>query len=773
MSAMHWMRTRNLRSRYPSFDLESSFPWRLFLASLLAVVPLGAGPISAGPETASYQKTDGTIVDPILDLDGNPYFFTGADLAPGVSLPGAVLNGAALQEADLRNANLNGADFHAADLRDADLSNANLAGVDFSGANLSGANLAEASLFRANLANAVLVNGDLYRAVLSQADLTGTDLRGADLRGASLRSTDLSNTNLVNAYYSTSGLFQYGTRFPTGFDPAAAGMRTGPYVINNGLAPPDPENVIDRQGAYYFINNSGCNATLEYPCLAPGSPTSVSGMAASVVVHETSLFDGTVGTWIEARDSSTVDVILQGGAGSASARDSASMTIVGSGHGLDANAAGDSNVEVSGGGWSDVYARERAHVVFTGSTETFGDGVFVSDDALLDMYGYAWLLGVSGHAIMHPGSDTEGGVVVSAAGLLEQQGGSIGDNTGAVISGTLRMSGGDIGEAGAVVSGHAEISGGDVHARPAPAPGPYGRIPGPWVLLSAGEGLIELTGGQLGQYVALGAQDQSTIRVFGSGFSVDGMPVPLGTLAAKSGILTGSLESGDPLDNFFAHRGADCDEGVCSGRIVVLAPGDDWDLDGALNEWDNCVDEPNVKQADSDGDGIGDRCDHELTVWGDPGPLGCFDPPIGSGFAPISTGLEDGDTIARDQVPCDCFGIELSPDASTRSVKFVHTAPDSTVTEICENNAPHALGLAPGQNVCAPELDLDGLHTIVATPYDAPGCDLGGGNPYPSTTRQFSIVPEPGTTGMLVGGVGGLVGLMRFRRRRESASERG
>jgi hypothetical protein len=84
----------------------------------------------------------------------------------------------AIRGADLRDANLGGAYLGGADLRDADLRDADLRDANLGGANLRGANLG------------------------------GADLRGADLRGAYLG--DARATQL--------------TLWPTGFDPAAAGV---------------------------------------------------------------------------------------------------------------------------------------------------------------------------------------------------------------------------------------------------------------------------------------------------------------------------------------------------------------------------------------------------------------------------------------------------------------------------------------------------------------------------------------------------------------------
>jgi uncharacterized protein YjbI with pentapeptide repeats len=79
-------------------------------------------------------------------------------------------------------------------------------------ANLSGANLSGANLYGAYLSGADLSGANLYGANLSGAYLSGANLSGADLYGA-----NLYGANLYEAIYNDL------TRWPTGFDPQAAG----------------------------------------------------------------------------------------------------------------------------------------------------------------------------------------------------------------------------------------------------------------------------------------------------------------------------------------------------------------------------------------------------------------------------------------------------------------------------------------------------------------------------------------------------------------------
>jgi hypothetical protein len=122
------------------------------LVTLFLIAAFAASTVDA----ASYQKTGGTIVDPMLDRYGEPHIYNGANLEP---------------HANLRDA----------DLSDANLYHANLWGADLWGANLWGANL--------------------WGANLSYADLSYADLSGADLTGVRRE-----NTNLTDAYYYTDNI---------------------------------------------------------------------------------------------------------------------------------------------------------------------------------------------------------------------------------------------------------------------------------------------------------------------------------------------------------------------------------------------------------------------------------------------------------------------------------------------------------------------------------------------------------------------------------------
>ncbi len=86
----------------------------LFLFAALAVTSIDA---------ASYQKIDGSIVDPIQHILGGDLAYSGANLEPQVDLTDAVLSLADLSFADLTGADLTGADLTGANLGGSDFSN--------------------------------------------------------------------------------------------------------------------------------------------------------------------------------------------------------------------------------------------------------------------------------------------------------------------------------------------------------------------------------------------------------------------------------------------------------------------------------------------------------------------------------------------------------------------------------------------------------------------------------------------------------------------------
>jgi uncharacterized protein YjbI with pentapeptide repeats len=161
--------------------------------------------------------------------------FRGADLhvayASGQDLSGCILSKANLRNArlaevhhrpgaapDFSRADLRGADISAGDLSQADFANADLRSADLGAISLSGANLSDADLRRARM---------FFRGPggpLEGADLSGAALFGADLRDIALVVRDRAHAGHVVGVALGGAWSNEETRWPTGFDPTAAGV---------------------------------------------------------------------------------------------------------------------------------------------------------------------------------------------------------------------------------------------------------------------------------------------------------------------------------------------------------------------------------------------------------------------------------------------------------------------------------------------------------------------------------------------------------------------
>ncbi|MFW9770536.1 MAG: hypothetical protein ACFFEM_17085, partial [Candidatus Thorarchaeota archaeon] len=89
-------------------------------------------------------------------------------------------------------------------------------------------------------------------------------------------------------------------------------------------------------------------------------------------------------------------------------------------------------------------------------------------------------------------------------------------------------------------------------------------------LAAFGSSNVRISGGTVdGSLLAIGS---STITIVGSGFAVDGSPVPYGDLAAQTGTLTGTLASGEPIENPFYQGGIYCVGNMCTGTLTLAPP---------------------------------------------------------------------------------------------------------------------------------------------------------------------------------------------------------
>ena len=113
--------------------------------------------------------------------------------------------------------------------------------------------------------------------------------------------------------------------------------------------------------------------------------------------------------------------------------------------------------------------------------------------------------------------------------------------------GACTITGGIIGYQLYVSTGVAQMSGGSVVPYQAGGYEETGHLIAGYGSSASAE--VYLNGGTLeGHFISF---HDSVITIEGSGFAVDGEPVPLGVLDYDTGVLTGTLESGDPLNNVF------------------------------------------------------------------------------------------------------------------------------------------------------------------------------------------------------------------------------
>jgi hypothetical protein len=222
----------------------------LAVASLVFASTVMSGGVAGA---ASYQRIDGTIVDPILDLDGNVSSYTGPNFGPGqtnfgpghslldlteVDLTGAIFsnstNGSILffQDVILSRASFSqsqgsvgfagGVDATFARFDFADLQNLHFFGLggvinNFSGASFRGATLNN------------MIIADL-------SDVTGVpvvDLSGADFSDAILTNSEFLSLYIGSPLYNTNTDFTGATDQFGPFDPVAAGWTLVPIPEPN------------------------------------------------------------------------------------------------------------------------------------------------------------------------------------------------------------------------------------------------------------------------------------------------------------------------------------------------------------------------------------------------------------------------------------------------------------------------------------------------------------------------------------------------------------
>jgi hypothetical protein len=149
----------------------------------------------------------------------------------------------------------------------------------------------------------------------------------------------------------------------------------------------------------------------------------------------------------------------------------------------------------------------------------------------------------------------EAGVVTGAAAVYDSSsivmsGGEIGGDLSAFGGAAVVMSGGTVYDhLDATEASNVELSGGSVLS----------------FLAASEDASVAMSGGQVQQFIY--AANNATIEIIGSNFAVDGNPAPYGDLAESSGILTGTLESGEAISNTFYQGDA---TGFYSGTIRLV-----------------------------------------------------------------------------------------------------------------------------------------------------------------------------------------------------------
>lgn len=157
---------------------------------------------------------------------------------------------------------IRGWDFHGQDMTGGSLKNADAANTDFSNATLVNGDLSFADLVGSRFRDARLLGADLYATDLTTADFRNANLASSDLRSSNVSGVDLRGVNLGNAgiefasnldvaNFDSLSRYNQWTKFPTGFDPVAAGLSfyespIGDFDANQTVDGTDIDLISDR-----------------------------------------------------------------------------------------------------------------------------------------------------------------------------------------------------------------------------------------------------------------------------------------------------------------------------------------------------------------------------------------------------------------------------------------------------------------------------------------------------------------------------------------------
>ncbi|MDB4433106.1 PEP-CTERM sorting domain-containing protein [bacterium] len=187
--------------------------------------------------------------------------------------------------------------------------------------------------------------------------------------------------------------------------------------------------------------------------------------------------------------------------------------------GNDLSAEGSSTITMSGGSAYYLKAHGSSTVTISGGTVDYMEA---NATATLRMSG-----GTVVNGLMGSGSST-----------FAMSEGTIGGGIGFHDTASFTLSGGSVYYISAMHTTTSTMTGGTVED----------------CLNAFGSSTVTMSGGTVGNCLSVGSF--GTLILLGSNFMVDGVPVPYGALGAiYSGILTGTLESGDSLNNrFYQHE---------------------------------------------------------------------------------------------------------------------------------------------------------------------------------------------------------------------------
>ena len=176
-------------------------PWvqAVYVFSLLLMCFFFGASSASG---ASYQKIDGSVVNPIQSIFGGDLSgYAGPDLRSGVELEAVDLI-----YADLVDANLSGSTMQSVNLTGAIISGGDLTGSMLRFINLNATGLEACDLRGGDLYGATMIGASLEDAVARDADFTLVDLLGGNLRNADLRGTSFRDANLSAVDFQGSQL---------------------------------------------------------------------------------------------------------------------------------------------------------------------------------------------------------------------------------------------------------------------------------------------------------------------------------------------------------------------------------------------------------------------------------------------------------------------------------------------------------------------------------------------------------------------------------------